>query len=131
MSLLRPTETQLPRPTETQLHITVADWLVLNNRRLRCIWWHVDNTHMNPARAKQLKRMGMRAGVPDFDFTHYDTRRAFVEVKRRDGRLNDAQKELRSWFYERGIPYLLVRSDNADFIIHETEIFLIQHAFMI
>lgn len=121
-----------PRPTETQLHIALADWLKLPTtaRRLRCIWWHTDNTHSNPARAKQLERMGMRAGVPDFLFLNNDTRVAFIELKRRGGHLNDDQRTFRQWIDARAFPYALISSDDTDIILSKAQAFLERHEFM-
>lgn len=74
--------------------------------------------------------MGTRAGVPDLMFVHNDTRIAFIELKRRDGRLNEAQRWFLSWCAERAIPHLLIRSDDTIFIIRETEVFLTKYTFL-
>jgi hypothetical protein len=61
-------------------------------------WWF---THMpaggyrDPVTAGRLQRLGVVAGWPDLMFAGPDARMAFLELKRRGGRLSESQAAMR------------------------------------
>lgn len=97
--------------TEDMLHIYTAD--VLRAFAVpRVVWWHTPNggkRHISVA--KQLKKMGTRAGVSDFVFLfEVAPRIAFLELKDADGRQEDAQKDFQRDVEAIGCPYFIART---------------------
>jgi hypothetical protein len=96
-------------PSEFQLHCQVADTL----ERWRSANWvstHFPAGEERPSAAgARLKRMGLRAGLPDFllfppqDWPELRTH--FLELKRRGGRLSDAQVEFEFWARANHYPF--------------------------
>jgi hypothetical protein len=62
------------------------------------------------ATAGRLKRMGMKAGWPDFLLLSPDVRLHCLELKRRGGTLNDAQQNFCDWCAEHGAAYRIAFS---------------------
>lgn len=79
---------------EDDLQIAVADYLAIAlPDRMGVVWFHVPNGgRRNKREAGRLKRMGVKAGVPDFCFI---TRPPFfIELKAEKGRLSEDQKDM-------------------------------------
>lgn len=93
----------MPTPSEFQLHCAVADmlrrWIMPGWR-----WTHFPAGEERPAQiirgrrvslaGERLKRMGLQAGWPDFQFFHISGRCCFLELKAKGGRLDEAQGEI-------------------------------------
>ena len=59
-----------------------------------CLFWHTPNSgKLSPNKATRLKKMGVKAGIPDL-FLLYDGQLLGIELKIKGGRLSDAQKDL-------------------------------------
>lgn len=87
--------------SETKLHIAVADWL-----RGACphvLWTHPANQGRSPQEGAKLKKMGVRAGVPDLIFWH-DGWFGAIELKTGSG-LSEAQKIFMDSFVRNGGKY--------------------------
>ncbi len=95
--------------SEYLLHAIVADWL-----RLQCphlLWWHSHQSgRLSMAEAMKAKRMGRRAGVPDFTFILPGGQAAFIELKAEDGRQTESQAVFEMQAKEAGAFYALCRS---------------------
>jgi hypothetical protein len=81
--------------TEAQLHRSVAEYLALAIQP-PALWWHTPNGEVrDKATAAKLKRMGVRAGIPDF-LVCWPGEDAglmvWIELKRPGGRLSDHQQ---------------------------------------
>jgi hypothetical protein len=82
---------KLPPPSETSIHMAVEQFLRLA--------WPDDlpYTHFPAGEARdertggKLKRMGLKAGWPDFQFILPNGQSAFIELKRPGQSLSDAQ----------------------------------------
>ncbi len=93
------------RPLEITLHMSVAA-LLRKHARPDWLWTHIANGEMrDPATAKKLRAMGMRAGMPDFVLVPPTGRAHFLELKRKGETLSEAQEELRLWTIIHGIPH--------------------------
>ena len=75
-------------------------------------------THMpsgeyrNPVTAGRLKRLGTEPGWPDLQFAGPGGRMAFLELKRRGGRLSESQQAMRDHLEGCGFDYLM--TDDVD-----------------
>ena len=105
--------------TEYQLHRAVVQYL--NHLNPECIWYHVNNNVRASGgyarrTGKQLKELGVRAGVPDLCFVLPDTESqfagtaAFIELKIEGGRQNDNQKLFERDCIKYCAPYVVCRS---------------------
>jgi hypothetical protein len=63
--------------------------------------------------AGRLKRLGVVAGWPDLQFAGPGARMAFPELKRRGGRLSEAQEAIRDHLEACGFDYLMTDSVDA------------------
>ena len=98
--------------TEDQLQEGVAQ--LLRYQRLDSIWFHVPNGgSRNVVEAAKLKRMGTRAGVADLVFINGD-RSACIELKKKNGRQTESQKEFQADCEAKGIPYFIIKSDDQN-----------------
>lgn len=98
---------------EDSLHITIADWLMLKYPKL--LWWHTPNGGMRVNKknkqgdlyspeANKLKRMGVKAGVPDifiplangeiFDGLYEGYFGFFAELKIKPNKLTGRQEDV-------------------------------------
>lgn len=96
--------------SEYSLHVTVADYL-----RARCprlTWWHSHQSgHLSMVERAKAKRMGRRAGVPDFTFIlPPNGRTAFIELKADKGRQSETQALFEEAAKKAGALYALCRS---------------------
>jgi hypothetical protein len=84
---------------ETAIHMNVAALLHLTLPP-RIQWWHTPNGEVRSARTgAKLKRMGVKAGIPDFLL--YDTQSGYlycIEVKTKVGALSAQQKAWKAQF---------------------------------
>ncbi|MBR1286061.1 VRR-NUC domain-containing protein [Bradyrhizobium sp. AUGA SZCCT0177] len=68
---------------------------------------HVANGEArSPSAARRCRRLGVVAGWPDLQFAGPDKQMAFLEMKRRGGRLSDAQAAMRDHLEGCGFAYL-------------------------
>lgn len=92
---------------ELRLHLAVAD-LLRDHAEKGVVWWHTANGNVGPKYGAKLKRLGVRAGVPDFTLIvpegndHYV---AFIELKSDKGRLSEPQKQFRDAVVEMNCTY--------------------------
>ena len=98
-----------PIPLERHTHIAVADLL----RRLcreDVHWTHIaSGEYRTSATAALLYRMGVTPGWPDFLFIDQHGV-AFLELKRKGGRLTPAQEKVRNFCEQHGIRYAVAWS---------------------
>ena len=77
---------------EEALHIAIADVLRLSAKP-GVIWWHCPNGgKRSRSEAARFKRMGVLAGVSDFQISLPNGRMAFMEVKTPRGIVSEAQE---------------------------------------
>jgi len=104
-----------PAPTEFASQAFLVDVI----RRWISPQWkfgHVPNGGWrNEITAARLKRAGVVAGWPDLQFAGPDRRMAFLELKRRGGRLSEAQQAMRDHLEACGFDYLC--TDSVDHAI--------------
>lgn len=95
--------------SEYALHASVADYLRLQHPRL--LWWHSHQSgRLSMTEAMKAKRMGRRAGVPDFTFILAGGRAAFIELKADKGRQSETQAKFEEQARSAGAYYALCRS---------------------
>ena len=95
--------------SEYLLHATVADWLRLQHPRL--LFWHTHQSgRLSMAEAMKAKRMGRRAGVPDFTFILPGGRAAFIELKAGKGEQSEPQALFEEQAKASGAYYALCKS---------------------
>src|SRR5262245_62416837 len=97
----------IPAP-EKLIHQAIVEALHV----LCCVpWWHTPNEGERSAEyAYHLKRMGVKAGVPDLMFLLKDQPPAFIEVKTDKGKLSLAQKAFRDSAVASGCKYAIALS---------------------
>lgn len=69
--------------------------------------------YRDPVTAGRLKRLGVMPGWPDLQFAGPDRRMAFLELKRRGGRLSEAQLTMPGHLEGCGFTYLCTDSVDA------------------
>jgi hypothetical protein len=111
---------KLPPARELSLHYPVADVL----RRWGTAGWQWTHfpagEYRRPATAARLKRMGVRAGWPDFILLSPDGTPRFLELKRRGGKLTHEQEDFLGWCIARGVPFACVdRFEEALAVLRE------------
>lgn len=115
-----------PTPTEFAIHASLVDLLerpgiVAPGWR----WTHFPAGEARPhevvkgrdgkwkrvsAAGNRLRRMGVRAGVPDLIFWGPEGRCCFLELKSQGGRLSAAQNDWRTWAIEHPYGYAVAHS---------------------
>lgn len=91
--------------TELSLQVFTAQFLTLSAAD-SVMWYAVPNGEYRSKRTgAKLKRMGVRAGVPDFALVLPGGQAAFLELKTPKGRLSKAQKDLRPEIERSGAYY--------------------------
>ena len=112
-----------PPPIERRTHIALCDLL-----RIACrpgwLWWHTPNgEHRNPATAKLLARMGVRAGVSDFVFVGPAGTHCYLELKRGRAPLSPAQQQFLAELTARTVTHAVARSfDEAVATLREWDV---------
>ena len=99
----------VPRVTtsEAEEQMAVIKWAELMSNKHTCLKWlyHTPNGgSRNVAEAANLKRMGVKAGVPDL-FLPYPAdgcHGLFIEMKSQTGRPTAVQKDWLKWLNENG-----------------------------
>jgi hypothetical protein len=99
--------------SETKLHIAVAEWL--RNSCPHVLWTHPANQGRSPQEGAKLKRMGVRAGVPDLLFWHSGWFGA-IELKTTSG-LSEVQKDFKLKFIASGGKYETCKTVQS---VHDT-----------
>jgi hypothetical protein len=83
----------------SEVEITCAVAQYLTARPGAILFTHIANERKGLAMGRLLKRMGLRAGMPDFLILHesFDKKHSalLLEVKTLKGRLSESQKEVR------------------------------------
>lgn len=119
----------MPKIHEDDLHCALAQWLT-ETQKVNGLWWHTPNTHSSVRHAVKLKRMGMRAGVFDFQFVRSDAFLSFLELKMPLRYLNADQKKFMEFLDSSGIPYAIIKTDQTDVMIQQARDFLRRHEFL-
>jgi hypothetical protein len=92
-------------PSEFQMQCAVADALG-RSAAPGWVWSHFPAGELRTEETgRRLKRMGLKAGWPDFFLISPIGRLYCLELKRPGGRLTEAQAEFRSAMARRSIPY--------------------------
>lgn len=101
----RPKQKVLPAPSEAVVHAAVVQHLVLRAPPT-VYWYHVPNGEKRDAvTGARLKKLGVRAGVPDLALV-IGGRAHFLELKRlRGGRLSPSQAVARDLIAMSGATY--------------------------
>jgi hypothetical protein len=101
-----------PPPLEFASHCVIADLL----KRWCSREWRYTHVplgeHRQAVTAARLHRMGVKPGWPDFQFAGPDRQMFFLELKRRDGRISDAQAEMRA--HLEGCGFGVLVTDSVD-----------------
>jgi hypothetical protein len=94
--------------SEYLLHAAVAEYLRYACKRT---WWHSHQSgNLSMTERMKAKRMGRRAGVPDFTFIGPDGRTAFIELKADGGRQTESQAVFEESARKDGALYAVCRS---------------------
>ena len=99
--------TYIPRVSEADEQIAVLTWANMMSHRFPCLkfMYHTPNGgSRNIAEAANLKRMGVKPGVPDL-FLPYPSKGfhgLWIEMKTEKGRQTASQKEWQEWLNENG-----------------------------
>jgi hypothetical protein len=97
---------------EWQIHFAICDYLEIAAHP-DLIWFHPANGEKrNIITARRLKRMGVKAGIPDLVFVlpYRDPIVAFMEIKSSSGVLTSEQRFFRQWCILRGVRHEIVRN---------------------
>lgn len=98
-----------PDPLERAIHLGIVHALHLLAAP-NVVWWHTANERRtSPQEGAFLKRMGVKAGVPDFIILSPGLV-AFLEVKRPGKYLSPAQNDMKSSLELAGFGVTVVRS---------------------
>ncbi len=96
------------RPKEIILHMSVAD-VSRKHARTDWQWTHIPAGEVrDPRTAAKLKKMGTKAGWPDFVLVPPIGKLHCLELKREDETLSGAQDEFKFWCVRFGVPYAVV-----------------------
>lgn len=101
--------THVPRltPSEAEEQMAVVKWAELMSHKHHCLkfMYHTPNGgSRNIAEAANLKRMGVKAGVPDLCLPYPSGKYhgLYIEMKTDTGRQTAAQREYLSWLNQAG-----------------------------
>lgn len=99
------------RPLEADIQRSVVAFLALQERLGRLLWFAVPNGgSRNLLEAVNLKRQGLRAGVPDLCIIPKVGPVCFIELKSEDGRVSPLQNDWILKLVEYGCPVRVCRS---------------------
>ena len=127
MDSLRPRSVTLDTISEAEEQIAVMTWARYNEKKYSPLKWlhHIPNGGTrNKAEAVQLKRMGVKSGVPDL-FLPYPNKNyhgLYIEMKSEKGRPTACQKEWIEWLTKNN--YRAVICHGAKSAIYELERYL-------
>jgi hypothetical protein len=99
-----------PLAIERKTHIAVADLLRVG---LKQGWLstHIPlGEHRDPVTGALLKRMGTKPGWADFVLIDPEGRHYYLELKRGNNPLSDAQVKFRDDCHQRSVPWAVARS---------------------
>ena len=97
--------------SEYDIHAATVEYLTALGPKLKSYFFHVPNEGRHSVRYRvKLKRMGVKAGVPDLLFVLPGGRLGCVELKTEKGRQSKAQKEFQKTCESYDVPYVLARS---------------------
>ena len=115
--------TALKRPLESDLQIGLVQWLDAQN--INAIYY--SNANEATYKNKRLQKMGLLPGVPDLTFAGMpNCPLAYIELKRRGGRLSEDQKDFKSECESRGIPRHTIATDDLIEMVEILKIYLIE-----
>ena len=119
----------VPRVTtsEAEEQMAVMKWAELMSNRFPCLKWmyHCPNGgSRNVVEAANLKRMGVRSGVPDLCLPYPSNgyHGLYIEMKTDKGRSTAAQREYIDWLNEQG--YMALVCHGAGEAINALEVYL-------
>lgn len=93
-TLCGPNSRQLMKRSEYDIHVATVDYLHALGPKLKSHFFHVPNEGRHTVKYRvKLKRLGVKAGVPDLLFVLPGGRLGCVELKSDKGRQSKAQKE--------------------------------------
>ena len=96
---------------EAQLQVQVMAYLDYQLPSLGMRAFHIPNGgSRNRIEAVNLKRQGVRSGVPDIEILGPGGSSYWIELKTAKGSLRPAQEEWREWLMVNDFPYALCRS---------------------
>jgi len=106
---------------EDALQIAVAEFLRVALRDDECLFYSVPNGgKRSKIEAARLKKMGLRAGVPDLAFVLPGGRAGFIELKAGKGRLSKAQDETADFVTGIGARWGVARSvEGVEWVLRE------------
>jgi hypothetical protein len=95
---------------EAALHVSVVEWLTRFGKP-GLIWFHPANERRcSPRQGAQLKRMGVKAGVPDICLVRPGGAAAYLELKSAKGRQTSEQIAFEQLCKTNGSPYAIART---------------------
>lgn len=104
---VRPRKAPVFRPRESKLHAAVAK-LLTDHCLPEWRWRHLNAKSANAREGAIMKKLGVRAGWPDFILISPGGAVRFLELKRDDGEEpSDAQIEFRMWCIAHGVPHVI------------------------
>jgi hypothetical protein len=123
---MRKTQTKRARRhPERDTQITIAQYLDAVLDPCLCVWTAIGHGGGGKVRGAWLKRMGMKAGIPDIAIWWTTSHRdhlhcAFLEIKSADGRSSDAQDEMADRLSDVGAHVEICRSiDDVERVIFD------------
>jgi VRR-NUC domain len=98
-----------PQPIERHTHIAIADLLRLTAKP-GWLWSHIPlGEHRSEKTGALLKRMGTKAGLLDFLLIAPTGQHYWLELKRGNAPLTDAQQAFIEQLDQRGVPWFVAR----------------------
>lgn len=95
---------------EAALHVSVIEWLTRFGKP-GLIWFHPANERRcSPRQGAHLKRLGVRAGVPDICLVRPGGAAAYLELKSTNGRQTPEQLAFEQLCKANGCPYSVART---------------------
>lgn len=105
---------RLPPPLERRTHIALADLLRLQAHHRGWWWSHVGSgEHRTEQTGALLKRMGLRPGMLDFLLIAPSGQHHWLELKRGNAPLTQAQEAFIAELEGRGVPWFVARDYDA------------------
>ena len=119
--------TNIPRMSEADEQIVVVKWANMMASKYPCLKYlfHIPNGgSRNIAEAANLKRMGVKAGVPDLclPYPSKGYHGLWIEMKTDKGRQTGSQKEWAEWLNDNG--YMAVVCHGYGEAINALEVYL-------
>ena len=97
--------------SEYDIHTQTVEYLHALGPQLKGYFFHVPNAGKHHVRYRQkLKRLGVKAGVPDLLFVVPGGRMACIELKSEKGKQSKSQKNFQKICESFEVPYVLARS---------------------